>query len=139
MLGEGGAFHEPKQIELDEAVSCVLSLRHQLANLQVAVLEGASAREEIDNKRVAAQGKEVARTEAADSDHLEASVEPKRRHLVRNRVIVKSKEAEHGEYDNEGAESGPCHSQSFRPQRVVYVIDVSSMKQSVPYALSLRS
>ena len=44
----------------------------QLANLQVAVFEGASAREEIDNQRVAAQGKEVARTEAANSDHLEA-------------------------------------------------------------------
>jgi len=72
MLGEGGAFHEPKQIELDEAVLHLLSLRHQLANLQVAVLEDASAREEIDNQRVAAQGKEVARIEAADSDYLEA-------------------------------------------------------------------
>jgi len=72
MLGEGGALYEPKRIELDEAVSHLLSLRHQLANLKVAVLEGASAREEIDNQRVAAQGKEVARTEAAELDHLEA-------------------------------------------------------------------
>ena len=51
MLGEGGALYEPKQIELDEAVSHLLSLRHQLANLQVAVLEGASsARKSIINE-----------------------------------------------------------------------------------------
>jgi len=34
---------------------------HRRFQLQVAVLEGATAREEIDNQRVAAQGEEVAR------------------------------------------------------------------------------
>ena len=43
---------QASEIELDEAISSVLSLQHQLANLQVAVLEGAPAREEIDNQRV---------------------------------------------------------------------------------------
>ena len=43
----------------------------------MAVFEGSSAREEIDNKRVAAQGKEVARTEAAELDHLKRELSQK--------------------------------------------------------------
>jgi len=55
---------------------------------------------------------------------------------------VKSKEAAHGEYDNEGAESGPVirsHLGRKGSSTSSMVIDVSSVKQSAPYALSLRS
>lgn len=109
MLREGNALVEAKETELDEAVSYVLSLQDQLANLQAAGMQGAAVAEEIQEM----QRKEKALREEKQKivDHMQSELTLRDAMLSETKASLKMKEAElnklRSEYLSKRAELGP--------------------------------
>lgn len=109
MLREGNELVEAKEIELDEAVSYVLSLQDQLANLQAAGLQGAAVREEL--KEMQLKEKNLREEKQQIENIMRRELSQRDAMLSEIKACLQSKEAElnnlHREYDNKRAELGP--------------------------------